>query len=137
MKKMMTSAVLAATLCLAVAFGASGNVEKREYVCMMQDMVLTKPGIAIQYQGKTYYGCCAMCKEKIKNEPKKYTRAIDPVSGKQVDKADRKSTRLNSSHRTISYAVFCLKKKKKKKKIYKQQNNTIRNLLTHNKPMLT
>src|SRR5438094_4465195 len=31
---------------------------------------------------------------------------------------DRKSTRLNSSHRTISYAVFCLKKKKKK-----NQNN--------------
>src|SRR5207248_4365096 len=28
--------------------------------------------------------------------------------------ADRKSTRLNSSHRTISYAVFCLKKKKTK-----------------------
>src|SRR5437762_9136731 len=28
--------------------------------------------------------------------------------------ADRKSTRLNSSHRCISYAVFCLKKKKKK-----------------------
>src|SRR5437879_9903888 len=27
--------------------------------------------------------------------------------------ADRKSTRLNSSHRCISYAVFCLKKKKK------------------------
>src|SRR5437763_13021826 len=27
-------------------------------------------------------------------------------------KADRKSTRLNSSHRCISYAVFCLKKKK-------------------------
>src|SRR5437867_12341437 len=29
-------------------------------------------------------------------------------------RVDRKSTRLNSSHRTISYAVFCLKKKKKK-----------------------
>src|SRR3989442_9059976 len=29
---------------------------------------------------------------------------------------DRKSTRLNSSHVRISYAVFCLKKKKKKKK---------------------
>src|SRR5438094_7784023 len=28
--------------------------------------------------------------------------------------ADRKSTRLNSSHRTISYAVFCLKKKKER-----------------------
>src|SRR5215475_14849391 len=33
---------------------------------------------------------------------------------------DRKSTRLNSSHVKISYAVFCLKKKKKKKK----QNKT-------------
>src|SRR2546421_4324781 len=30
-------------------------------------------------------------------------------------RADRKSTRLNSSHDQISYAVFCLKKKKKKK----------------------
>src|SRR5437763_11182524 len=30
---------------------------------------------------------------------------------------DRKSTRLNSSHRCISYAVFCLKKKKKKQYI--------------------
>src|SRR5947208_7501571 len=37
---------------------------------------------------------------------------------------DRKSTRLNSSHQIISYAVFCLKKKKqkKKKKINKKQN---------------
>src|SRR3712207_8206137 len=31
-----------------------------------------------------------------------------------VDSKDRKSTRLNSSHANISYAVFCLKKKKKK-----------------------
>src|SRR2546426_8245015 len=31
---------------------------------------------------------------------------------------DRKSTRLNSSHLVISYAVFCLKKKNKKKKRY-------------------
>ena len=30
------------------------------------------------------------------------------------EQADRKSTRLNSSHRCISYAVFCLKKKNKK-----------------------
>src|SRR5438128_3301365 len=32
---------------------------------------------------------------------------------------DRKSTRLNSSHGSISYAVFCLKKKKKQKNIYR------------------
>src|SRR5207249_8461045 len=34
----------------------------------------------------------------------------------QMQEGDRKSTRLNSSHVSISYAVFCLKKKKKKNK---------------------
>src|SRR5437667_8216400 len=38
--------------------------------------------------------------------------AVVMVTGRR----DRKSTRLNSSHITISYAVFCLKKKKKKRK---------------------
>src|SRR5437588_5633894 len=38
---------------------------------------------------------------------------------------DRKSTRLNSSHTVISYAVFCLKKKKKKNKIQDNQKNQI------------
>src|SRR5947208_13125028 len=33
------------------------------------------------------------------------------------DRVDRKSTRLNSSHQIISYAVFCLKKKKSKQRI--------------------
>src|SRR5256885_9376848 len=35
--------------------------------------------------------------------------------GQAFNGGDRKSTRLNSSHLVISYAVFCLKKKKKKK----------------------
>src|SRR3712207_8153993 len=35
---------------------------------------------------------------------------------------DRKSTRLNSSHANISYAVFCLKKKKKHKNYYCVKN---------------
>src|SRR5436853_1632233 len=38
-----------------------------------------------------------------------------PGVGGRVDARDRKSTRLNSSHLGISYAVFCLKKKKSKK----------------------
>src|SRR5437867_5295946 len=36
----------------------------------------------------------------------------------RISIADRKSTRLNSSHRTISYAVFCLKKKNNKTDAY-------------------
>src|ERR1017187_7749136 len=43
---------------------------------------------------------------------------------------DRKSTRLNSSHRCISYAVFCLKKKKKKQK-KKKLNVALIISLTH------
>src|SRR5437763_2577108 len=46
-------------------------------------------------------------------------RGVDQ-GGDPGSEADRKSTRLNSSHRCISYAVFCLKKKKKKNK-QKQQ----------------
>src|SRR2546427_3561549 len=42
-------------------------------------------------------------------------RRVPRRGGRQVrEQADRKSTRLNSSHSQISYAVFCLKKKKKK-----------------------
>src|SRR5438034_5406027 len=39
---------------------------------------------------------------------------VAPVTGDAVAVSDRKSTRLNSSHTVISYAVFCLKKKKQK-----------------------
>src|SRR5256886_8263259 len=44
-----------------------------------------------------------------------------------LDRQDRKSTRLNSSHSQISYAVFCLKKKKTKQntKEHKQNNKHI------------
>src|SRR5438094_4769552 len=41
------------------------------------------------------------------------TVTVDAGTGGDGDRTDRKSTRLNSSHRTISYAVFCLKKKNK------------------------
>src|SRR5438034_8811950 len=45
-----------------------------------------------------------------------------------LQKRDRKSTRLNSSHTVISYAVFCLKKKKQK-----QEEHTITEIATDDK----
>src|SRR5699024_12264567 len=45
-----------------------------------------------------------------------YLRDVMKLSSADIMKLDRKSTRLNSSHVSISYAVFCLKKKKKKEK---------------------
>src|SRR2546422_5948163 len=44
---------------------------------------------------------------------------------------DRKSTRLNSSHGYISYAVFCLKKKKKKTKLSHEYKETNPYVKTH------
>src|SRR5256885_2937965 len=48
---------------------------------------------------------------------------IDAATGEKLEpretRADRKSTRLNSSHLVISYAVFCLKKKKNSNQDYR------------------
>src|SRR3712207_9003384 len=43
---------------------------------------------------------------------------LRPDLGLDLGRLDRKSTRLNSSHANISYAVFCLKKKKKTRQTY-------------------
>src|SRR5947209_14069321 len=56
---------------------------------------------------------CARCGEKIDEAVKLSQSAIEMEPD---NAADRKSTRLNSSHANISYAVFCLKKKKKEKR---------------------
>src|SRR5258708_29697151 len=54
-----------------------------------------------------------------------------PSFGVYLMALDRKSTRLNSSHQIISYAVFCLKKKKKQNKY----NNKLkrRNIITYDR----
>src|SRR5690348_17546823 len=54
------------------------------------------------------------------------------ATSRATERTDRKSTRLNSSHPSISYAVFCLKKKKKKNKKIKmtKKNNNIHTKLT-------
>src|SRR5690625_5705183 len=54
-------------------------------------------------------------KENLQNDPD-FKVALYALSDsiRSTEKIDRKSTRLNSSHVAISYAVFCLKKKNKK-----------------------
>lgn len=55
-------------------------------VCMVNNQVFPNDQIPVEVQGKTYYGCCAMCKERLANDAEIRT-AVDPVSGKTVDKA--------------------------------------------------
>src|SRR5260221_6641121 len=56
-----------------------------------------------------------------------YLPSISTISGSAEMLGDRKSTRLNSSHTVISYAVFCLKKKKN---ISKAPQNTCAMVIT-------
>src|SRR5687768_18049479 len=61
----------------------------------------------------------ALPTETVSHDPDRYQPSQPPASPRHGNhrraRPDRKSTRLNSSHGYISYAVFCLKKKKKKK----------------------
>src|SRR2546426_7132691 len=57
-------------------------------------------------------GCTRPCGARTSSRG---TPAAAPARASRPRGTDRKSTRLNSSHLVISYAVFCLKKKKKKK----------------------
>lgn len=57
-------------------------------ICMPQDRVFPNKMFSIEYNGKTYYGCCMGCIKKIKKDPNRYIWAKDPISGETVDKAD-------------------------------------------------
>ena len=55
-------------------------------VCMVNDMAFDQDQIAVEVDGKTYYGCCPMCKDRLESDASLRT-ATDPVSGAEVDKA--------------------------------------------------
>jgi len=57
-----------------------------KYVCMVTNKLFNKEQIPVEVKGKTYYGCCEMCKGTLANDPNSRV-AVDPVSGKPVDKA--------------------------------------------------
>jgi YHS domain-containing protein len=55
-------------------------------VCMVNNSFFPKDQIPVQVDGKTYFGCCEMCKGRLATDTV-VRMATDPVSGKQVDKA--------------------------------------------------
>ena len=55
-------------------------------VCMINNQVFARDQIPVPVDGKTYYGCCDMCKERLAKDAAS-REAVDPVSGKKVDKA--------------------------------------------------
>lgn len=55
-------------------------------VCMVNEHAMGKDQIPVEVDGKTYYGCCEMCKKALATDASKRV-ATDPISGKEVDKA--------------------------------------------------
>lgn len=95
MRTLVVTALLALTLGSGLAGeDASGNtlpgtgrIEDKTRICMMQDSLQPKPGLAHRYDGKTYFLCCEMCVQAFQGDPDRYAFAKDPVNGRKVDKA--------------------------------------------------
>src|SRR3712207_1739869 len=86
----------------------SGGPMRLDYVSMAWAEPMAAPDLQADFPAPEYVG-------KVENQNLHGDGPADmviilPASGKLMEQADRKSTRLNSSHANISYAVFCLKK---------------------------
>ena len=55
-------------------------------VCMVRNHFMGRPQIPVVVDGRTYYGCCEGCKQRLLHDPNARA-AIDPVTSQPVDKA--------------------------------------------------
>ena len=64
-----------------------GDNVPNSLVCMVNDTYMGKEQLKVLFEGKTYYGCCKMCQEKIPND-ESVRYATDPYTLAKVDKAN-------------------------------------------------
>jgi YHS domain-containing protein len=83
---MLHLALAFAALVLPAPASEDMEVVDAEFVCMVNDAVYEKKQVHVKVEGKDYYGCCEMCKERLAKDAALRV-AVDPVSGKEVDKA--------------------------------------------------
>src|SRR5258708_1459754 len=81
---------------------------------------------SLNAEGLADTDAAARCRQRESVIESVHGGAQDNAADSRTDVQDRKSTRLNSSHQIISYAVFCLKKKKKNQ--YSSEDAVNRNL---------
>lgn len=70
----------------AMAYNVGDKVPNKQ-VCMVNNAYMGKDQFEVPYDGKTYYGCCNMCVERIPND-ETARKAKDPFTGKEIDKAN-------------------------------------------------
>jgi YHS domain-containing protein len=61
------------------------RVQDPSLVCMVNNQLMAQPQIPVEVNGRTYYGCCPMCKERLANDAAA-REALDPLTGETVDK---------------------------------------------------
>ena len=64
-----------------------GDQVPHDLVCMVNNAYMGKKQFEVPFEGKTYYGCCNMCVERIPVD-KDARIAVDPFSSKVVDKSE-------------------------------------------------
>jgi len=86
--KAVSSAALASSTAAPSESGSSALtlVADTSQVCMVNNQFMGRPQIPVQVDGKTYYGCCAMCKGRLQSDAVART-GIDPLTNAPVDKA--------------------------------------------------
>ena len=94
MKKLLMTLILAIIAVPAMAQEHSHDHDgdwlkpvEAQFVCMVNNQSYDTPQIAVEVEGKTYYGCCPMCKNRLEKDPA-IRSAVDPVSGNAVNKAE-------------------------------------------------
>jgi len=64
-----------------------GDLVPSDQVCMVNNDYMGRDQIEVIVDGKTYYGCCKMCEDRLPVD-ETVRVAVDPISKNQVDKAD-------------------------------------------------
>lgn len=64
-----------------------GDQVPHDLVCMVNNAYMGKKQFEVPFDGKTYYGCCNMCVERIPVDKDART-AVDPYSSKSIDKSE-------------------------------------------------
>ncbi len=85
-RSVLAVSAIAALLTTVPALAEPLKRVQSKRVCMVNNTVMDKDQIPVAVDGKTYFGCCEMCKGRLA-EDATIRSATDPISGKPVDKA--------------------------------------------------
>jgi YHS domain-containing protein len=87
-KRWFFPGLLVLAVLLVASLAGAEPIERVEAkrVCMVNNTFFPKDQIPVQVDGKTYFGCCEMCKGRLATDAAARS-ATDPISGKSVDKA--------------------------------------------------